>query len=54
MCSKIFRFVAAVVAVTLVFWLGGFDFNERGWQFSVWFLVSLYLGSAAAYLLGDE
>lgn len=40
-------FLIACAAVTFGYWLGGYDFNDRGWVAVTWFLACLMFGLMA-------
>ena len=40
-------FLIACAAVTFAFWLGGYDFNDRGWVAVTWFLACWMFGLMA-------
>ena len=45
--------IAAVLATTITMWLGGYDFDHRGFEAVFWFLMSLFLG-AMMYIAAKE
>jgi len=47
-------FVLAVLSVTIMFWLGGYNFNERGFAATGWFVLCLFMGGLAFTLAAIE
>lgn len=45
---RFFGFVIGVMLVCVGFWLGGFDFNERGFDAVACLLIALFVGALFA------
>lgn len=46
--SRLIVFTLAFVGMTVLFWVGGFDFNERGPMAVLWIVLSFFAGTLAA------